>query len=317
MKIIRGYQKIPESARGCVVTLGNYDGVHKGHQVVLAHLKAKAEALNVPLVVMCFEPTPREFFNADTAPARLTSLREKAQLLNAQGVDFLLLQRFDQAFSQLLAAEFIQRVLIDTLAVRAVVVGDDFRFGAARQGDVSLLRQFGDAQGFEVIDTQTVAADNERISSTAVREQLAQANLAAAEQLLGRPFTMEGRVAHGDKLGRQLGFPTANIAFRGNRLPLQGVYAVKVYGVDTSAGSALYGVANLGSRPAVNGTEERLEVYLFDWQGDLYGQRLRVEFVAFIRPEQRFPSIDALKAAIADDVLQGKKLFEKVGVSSH
>lgn len=308
MKIIRGFNNTPESARGCVVTLGNYDGVHRGHQTVLARLAEKAKHLAAPLVVMCFEPTPREFFEGDKAPARLSNFREKAQLLAAQGIDYLLLQRFSKRFAGLSAEAFIQQVLVAKLAVKAVVVGDDFRFGAGRQGDVAMLRQMGAQYGFEVLDTQTVATDNARISSTAVREKLAAGELAAAEELLGRPYSIEGRVIHGDKIGRQLGFPTANIAFSRHRLPLLGVYAVRLWNVAGCA-EPLQAVANLGTRPAVNGLELRLEVHVLNWQGDLYGQRLRVEFVEFIRAEQKFDGLEALKAAIADDIQRASDIF--------
>ena len=308
MKIIRGFNNTPESARGCVVTLGNYDGVHRGHQTVLARLAEKASHLAAPLVVMCFEPTPREFFEGERAPARLSNLREKAQLLAAQGIDYLLLQRFSERFASLSAEAFIEQVLVTKLAVKAVVVGDDFRFGAGRHGDVAMLRQMGAQFGFEVLDTQTVAADNARISSTAVREKLAAGDLAAAEELLGRPYAIEGRVIHGDKIGRQLGFPTANIAFSRHRLPLLGVYAVRLWNV-AGCEAPLAAVANLGTRPAVNGLELRLEVHVLNWQGDLYGQRLRVEFVEFIRAEQKFDGLEALKAAIADDIQRANNIF--------
>ncbi|MDD9891998.1 MAG: bifunctional riboflavin kinase/FAD synthetase [Gammaproteobacteria bacterium] len=309
MKIIRGYHNTPETAQGCVVTLGNYDGVHKGHQAVLARLAEKAKDLNVPLVVMCFEPTPREFFDQDNAPSRLSNFREKAQLLAQLGVDYMLVQRFSKAFSALSADEFIENVLVQGLNVKAVVIGDDFRFGAGRCGDAAMLRTAGAAQGFEVLDTQTVVSGQERISSTAVRDCLACADLRAAEALLGRPYSIQGRVVHGDKLGRELGFPTANIGFARSKLPLQGVYAVKVYGVKNSGEPFLPGVANLGTRPAVNGVEQRLEVHLIGWNGDVYGQRLTVEFSEFIRPEQRFACLEELTAAIADDVEQGARLF--------
>ena len=309
MKIIRGYHNTPETAQGCVVTLGNYDGVHKGHQAVLARLAEKAKDLNVPLVVMCFEPTPREFFDQDNAPSRLSNFREKAQLLAQLGVDYMLVQRFSKAFSALSADEFIENVLVQGLNVKAVVIGDDFRFGAGRCGDAAMLRTAGAAQGFEVLDTQTVVSGQERISSTAVRDCLACADLRAAEALLGRPYSIQGRVVHGDKLGRELGFPTANIGFARSKLPLQGVYAVKVYGVKNSGEPFLPGVANLGTRPAVHGVEQRLEVHLIGWNGDVYGQRLTVEFSEFIRPEQRFACLEELTAAIADDVEQGARLF--------
>lgn len=309
MNIIRGIKQTPAAAKGCVLTLGNYDGVHKGHQAVLRSLATKAAALKAPLVVMCFEPTPREFFDSDNAPARLSNLREKAQLLAELGVDYLLVQRFDKAFSTLAAADFVQQLLVEALAVKAVVVGDDFRFGAGRTGNVELLKTAGLANGFDVLDTDTVAANGCRISSTAIRACLEQADLKGAEHLLGRPYSIEGRVIHGDKLGRELGFPTANISFGRLRLPLLGVYAVKMHGIAGSPKPFWHGVANLGTRPAVNGVEQRLEVHLLDWSGDVYGQRLRVEFVEFLRPEQRFSGLEALKLAIANDVTDARRVF--------
>lgn len=312
MKIIRGYSNTPEAAQSCVVTLGNYDGVHKGHQAVLGQLAKKAKALKVPLVVMCFEPTPREFFDAAGAPARLTNFREKAQLLSELGVDYMLVQRFSKSFSQLSAQDFIEQVLVSGLRVKAVVVGDDFRFGAGRQGDAQMLRDAGESHGFEVLDTNTVMSGDIRISSTAVRDLLAVGDLDGAKSLLGRAYSIEGRVVHGDKLGRELGFPTANISFARTTLPLQGVYAVKVFGVEGVEDNYLPGVANLGTRPAVNGVEQRLEVHLIDWRGELYGQRLTVEFLAFLRPEQRFSCLEELTAAIAEDVERGALLFDQL-----
>lgn len=306
MKLIRGIARAPKFSDGCVVTLGNYDGVHQGHQAVLASLRQQAESMGLPLVVVCFEPTPREFFKIETAPARLTNLREKAQLLAALGVDYMLVQRFDKAFASLSAEGFIEQFLRQGLGAKAVVVGDDFRFGAARQGDVELLRQLSASKGFEVLDTTTVEADQQRISSTMVRDCLKKGDLAYAARLLGRPYSIEGRVMHGDKLGRQLGFPTANIRLNRVKAPVAGVFTVKVHGVEDTP---LNGVANVGTRPAVNGVEERLEVYLLDWQGDLYGQRLRVEFVNYIRPEKRFDGLEALTAAIAADVAKARQLL--------
>jgi len=306
MKLIRGVARAPKFSDGCVVTLGNYDGVHQGHQAVLASLRQQAESMGLPLVVVCFEPTPREFFKLETAPARLTNLREKAQLLAALGVDYMLVQRFDAAFASLSAEGFVEQFLRQGLHAKAVVVGDDFRFGAARQGDVELLRQLSASKGFEVLDTTTVEADQQRISSTMVRDCLKKGDLAYAARLLGRPYSIEGRVMHGDKLGRQLGFPTANIRLNRVKAPVAGVFTVKVYGVEDTP---LNGVANVGTRPAVNGVEERLEVYLLDWQGYLYGQRLRVEFVDYIRPEKRFDGLEALTAAIAADVAKARQLL--------
>lgn len=305
MKIIRGIARAPKFINGCVVTLGNYDGVHLGHQAVLSGLRAQATAMGLPLVVVCFEPTPREFFNIETAPPRITNFREKANLLASLDVDYMLVQRFNAAFSGLSAQAFIEQFLVAGLAAKAVVVGDDFKFGAGRQGDVKMLRDFSQAGGFEVLDTSTVQANQQRISSTMVRTCLAEGDLNYAQQLLGRPYVIEGRVVHGDKLGRELGFPTANIRLARVKAPLAGVFTVNVYGIDDQP---IYGVANLGTRPAVNGLDERLEVHLLDWQGDLYGKRLQVEFLHFIRAEQKFSGLEELMAAIQADVDKARQL---------
>lgn len=306
MKVIRGIARAPQFSDGCVVTLGNYDGVHLGHQAVLSGLRAQADLMGLPLVVVCFEPTPREFFNLETAPPRLTNFREKALLLAELNVDYMLVQRFNDSFAQLSAQDFIQQFLRRDLAAKAVVVGDDFKFGAGRQGDVAMLRQVSADCGFEVLDTSTVQADQQRISSTMVRDCLARGDLDYAQRLLGRPYTIEGRVMHGDKLGRQLGFPTANISLSRVKAALAGVFTVKVDGIGDAP---VYGVANLGTRPAVNGVEERLEVHLLDWQGDVYGQRLKVEFLHYIRAEKRFNGLEELTAAIAADVEQARQLL--------
>lgn len=299
MQLVRGIHNLRPHHRGCVVTIGNFDGVHRGHQGVLARLRLRAREAGLPCCVVIFEPQPREFFTPERAPARLSSLREKLELLKAEGVDRVLCLSFNQRLRELSADAFIQRVLVDGLGVRHLEVGDDFRFGCDRAGDFALLQQAGLREGFSVEALHTIAEDGERISSTRVREALASADFAQAERLLGRPWTVSGRVEHGQKLGRQLGVPTANLRLNRLRAPLNGVYAVSV----EYQGQHLPGVANIGLRPTVAGDgRPHLEVHLLDFSGDLYSRRLIVQFQQKLRDEQRFASLEALKTAIAADI---------------
>ncbi|MEG1042906.1 MAG: bifunctional riboflavin kinase/FAD synthetase, partial [Pseudomonas sp.] len=275
--------------------MGNFDGVHRGHQAILARLRERAVELGVPSCVVIFEPQPREYFSPDTAPARLARLRDKVALLAAEGVDRVLCLAFNQRLSKLSAAEFVDTILVDGLGVKHLEVGDDFRFGCDRVGDFEFLQQAGLSQGFTVEAAQTVELDGLRVSSTQVRKALAKADFDQAEQLLGRPYRISGRVLHGQKLARQLGTPTANIQLKRHRVPLTGVYLVSV----ELDGKAWPGVANIGVRPTVSGDgSAHLEVHILDFAGDLYGRRLTVEFHHKLRDEQRFASLEALKSAI-------------------
>lgn len=290
-----------------VVTIGNFDGLHRGHQAMLARLKEEAARRNLPSCVLTFEPHPREFFSPANAPARLSSLREKAELIRAAGIERLHVCRFNQSFSALSPERFIETVLVGTLQAKWILVGDDFRFGAKRAGDFTLLKQAGQTLGFETAFLPTVEINGGRSSSTAVREALAAGDMAGAAQLLGRPYSISGHVVHGDKLGREIGFPTANIQLQHNRPPLAGIFAVEVCGLD---GSPLPGVASLGTRPTVkeNG-RPTLEAFIFDFNGELYGRRLRVDFLKKLRDEEKYPDLDALIAQINRDADNARSFF--------
>jgi riboflavin kinase/FMN adenylyltransferase len=299
MQLVRGLHNLRPQHRGCVATIGNFDGVHRGHQAILARLCERAVELGVPSCVVIFEPQPREFFAPDTAPARLTRLREKLELLAGEGVDLVLCLAFNQRLRKLSAAEFVDTILVGGLGVQHLEVGDDFRFGCDRLGDFDFLQQAGAAQRFTVEAAQTVEIGGVRVSSTKVRDALAAADFVLAERLLGRPFQIAGRVLHGQKLARQLGTPTANIQLKRRRVPLTGVYLVSTE-ID---GKTWPGVANIGVRPTVSGDgSAHLEIHILDFTGDLYGRRLTVAFHQKLRDEQRFASLEALKTAINADV---------------
>jgi len=306
MKFIRGIHNLREQHRGCVLTIGNFDGVHRGHQALLARLREEGRKRKLPVVVMLFEPQPLELFAADKAPARLTRLREKLRYLQKAGVDAVLCLRFDRRFAAQSAHSFVADLLVDKLDVRFLAVGDDFRFGAGREGDFLLLQKAGHDYGFDVISTQTFCDDGRRISSTAVRQALAADDLPLANALLGHPFSISGRVVHGDALGRTIGFPTANLPLRRYVSPVKGVYAVEVHGLGDKP---LPGVANIGTRPTVAGIRQQLEVHLLDIAIDLYGRHIEVVLCEKIRNEQRFASLDALKEQIARDVVAARNFF--------
>lgn len=309
MRISHGLQSGGFASAPHAVTIGNFDGLHRGHQAMLARLKEAADARALPSCVLTFEPHPREFFDPARAPARLSSLREKSELIAAAGIDRLHVCRFDRRFASLGPAEFIERVLVATLGTRWLLVGDDFRFGAKRAGDFALLKEAGASHGFEVESLPTVVVEGKRASSTAVREALAAGDMQHAAELLGRPYSISGHVMHGDKLGRQIGFPTANIQLQHNRPPLSGIFAVEVYGLN---GAPLQGVASLGTRPTVheNG-KPTLEVFIFDFRDDLYGRRLRVDFLKKLRDEEKYPDLDSLIAQIGRDVKNAKDFFNQ------
>jgi len=292
------------------LTIGNFDGVHLGHQAMLAKLRAAASSRDLPACVMTFEPHPREFFAPDQAPVRLTTLREKCELLAKHGVDRVQVCRFNFALAQVTAQEFIERLLVRSLGVRWLQVGDDFRFGARRAGDLSMLKAFAPRHGYEVEPMPTVTLDGVRVSSTAVRDALAAGDVAQAQRLLGRPYSISGRVVRGDQLGRKLGFPTANVQMRHNRPPLCGIFAVEFHRAD---GSVLRGVASLGVRPTVKaiGAAPVLEVYLFDFSAEIYGEPVRVEFLHKFRDEAKYVDIDTLQRQIAQDVADAKDFFAR------
>ncbi|WP_145540247.1 bifunctional riboflavin kinase/FAD synthetase [Yersinia alsatica] len=306
MELIRGIHNIRARHHGCVLTIGNFDGVHRGHQALLEQLKREGRRLGLPVMVMIFEPQPLELFAADKAPARLTRLRDKAKYLAEAGVDYLLCVKFDPRFAANTAQVFVAQLLVEKLGVKFLTVGDDFRFGAGRQGDFQLLQQAGAEFGFDVISTDSFCDAGLRISSTAIRQALNDDDLVLAETLLGHPYSISGRVVHGDELGRTIGFPTANLPLKRLVAPVKGVYAVDVYGLGPKP---LPGVANIGTRPTVAGIRQQLEVHLLDVTMDLYGRHIDVVLRAKLRNEQRFASLDALKQQIANDVVTARTFF--------
>lgn len=306
MRLIRGLHNLDPALRGCAATIGNFDGVHLGHQAVLGQLAERAAELCLPTTVILFEPQPQEYFTPDQAPPRLTRFREKLVALRRFSVDRVLCLRFDRRLAELSAEEFIRRVLVDGLGVRYLVVGDDFRFGKGRAGDFDSLVQAGRHAGFPVVNMHSFELGGARVSSTRIREALGAGDLEAAAQMLGRPYRMLGRVAHGDKRGRTIGFPTANLFLHRRSTPVQGVFAVELYGLDTEP---LYGVANVGTRPTVDGTRSLLEVHLFDFSADIYGRQVAVDFMHKIRAEKKFASFDELKLQIQRDVEQARNFF--------
>lgn len=306
MELIRGLHNLRPRHHGSVVTVGNFDGVHLGHQAILASLQQAGARLGLPDTVMLFEPQPQEFFLGEKAPARLTTLRDKLEALAAAGVARVLCVRFDAQFRSLSAREFVQRLLVDGLGCRHLVIGDDFRFGCDRSGDFALLQAAGAEFGFAVQNTPTIEIDGARVSSTRIRTALEKADFSLAEKLLGRPYRMSGRVVHGDKLGRTLGVPTANLLSRRQVSPLKGIYAVTV---SNALPAPVHGVASVGRRPTVNGLDDRIETYLLDFDGDLYGHRIHVQFHEKLRDELKFESLDALKEAMAKDIADTRAYF--------
>jgi len=306
MELVRGMHNLRPRHRGCVATIGNFDGVHLGHQHMIAALRAKATALGLPAAVITFEPTPREHFEGPAAPSRLTRLREKLAALAQYGIDRVVVLRFDDRMRGMGAREFVDRLLVEGLAVRHLVVGHDFHFARRREGTVATLREAGSAHGFTVEEIGQFLVDGERVSSSLLREALNRGDLVRATRLLGRPYRMAGRVRLGQKLGRRLGFPTANLALHRKVVPLWGIFAVRASGAGLVGHPA---VASLGTRPTVNGTDPLLEVHLFDWDGSLYGRYLYVDFVERLRDEQRFESLDALVAQMHRDAAAARRVL--------
>ncbi len=305
MKLIRGIQNLNELSSGCVATIGKFDGVHSGHQQILEAVKAKADAMNVPSVVILFEPDPQEYFAGSKAPARLTRFREKWLLLKHLGIDKVLCLRFGKKLAQLSAEDFIEKVLIEKLNVLHLIVGDDFRFGANRGGDYQMLQQKGKEQ-FSVQSTLSIKQGTDRISSTLIREKLENNQLDDVRLLLGRNYSISGRVSHGDKVGRTIGFPTLNIPLLRRVSPVNGVYLVRVCGLSQVP---LFGVANVGLRPTLGGLKARLEVHLLDFSGNCYGEHVEVAFLQKLREEKKFSGLDELKEQIRKDIEQAKQLI--------
>jgi len=290
-----------------VATIGNFDGVHRGHQQVIANLRVASQRLGLPSTVISFEPLPREFFAPEQSPPRLTRFREKFTALADQQVDQFLCMRFSQRLACQDPQEFIQQILVDGLGVKYLVVGDDFRFGKDRAGDFAMLKAAGEQHGFEVVDTQTVVSENTRISSTGIREALTAGDMPQAAELLGRGYTMAGRVAHGEKRGREMGYPTANIAIHRKETPVSGIFVTRMFGL---VEGPVDGVSSLGVRPTFEGDGKAvLEVHLFDFKRMIYGQNVVVEFLHKIRDEEKFDNMEALIEKIHEDADLAREWF--------
>ncbi len=305
MRVYRGLTaRLPAP---CALTIGNFDGVHCGHQAMLARLKAEAAARGLPTTVLTFEPHPREFFAPQSAPTRLTSLREKLEAMENQGIDQVVVLPFNRQFASLTPDAFIDEILIERLRARFLLIGDDFCFGAGRKGDFATLQAAVPRAGFELAEMHTLEGAGARASRTAVRDALASGNMEAAAALLGRTYSISGRVIHGNKLGRTIGFPTANIQLKHNRPPVWGIFAVTVDGI---AEKPLAGAASLGRRPTVTDDgRATLEVFVFDFQGDLYGRHLRVNFHHKLRDEAKFATLDELTTQINRDVAEARAFY--------
>ncbi|HEY8856839.1 MAG TPA: bifunctional riboflavin kinase/FAD synthetase [Rugosibacter sp.] len=311
MLVFRGVPTLATTST--VLTIGNFDGVHRGHRALLSRLIAKARECALPATVLTFDPHPREFLNPEQAPARLSNFREKMTLLAECGIDRVHVCHFNAALAEITAEEFIETILVKGLAVRHLIIGDDFCFGKGRKGNFAMFQQAGVAHRFGIEAMHTVTQDHLRISSSAVRDALAAGNIEQARALLGRSYVMTGRVMHGEKIGRTLGFPTLNLHIKHTRLPLTGVFAVTVSGIDTRP---LPGVANIGVRPTLGeGLKPVLEVHLLNFDNDVYGKHVSVDFLHKIRDEQRFASLDALKAQITRDTVAARIYFAAVSMT--
>ncbi|NYZ16237.1 bifunctional riboflavin kinase/FAD synthetase [Azospirillum sp. RWY-5-1] len=308
MRLYRHTTDLPAEACGSVVALGNFDGVHRGHRAVIGEAQRIAREFGAPSAVLTFEPHPRSLFRPDDPPFRLSPFRVKARHVEALGVDLLFVRHFDTAFSQTSARDFVEHELVAGLGIRHAVCGSDFVFGHGRTGDVAALTTLGAGFGFGVTAVEPVTDSDDGVySSTRVRDALLRGDPRGAARLLGRPWEIEGRVEHGARLGRTIGFPTANVELADYLRPAFGVYAVRA-GVDEGLSTLWHdGVANLGRRPTVGGLVERLEAHLFDFDGDLYDRHLRVQLLEFIRPERKFDGLDALKAQIKLDAEAAKR----------
>ncbi|HWX33024.1 MAG TPA: bifunctional riboflavin kinase/FAD synthetase [Steroidobacteraceae bacterium] len=309
MELVRGLHNISHRHRGCVLTVGNYDGVHLGHQQMIGVLKARAAQLRCAATVLVFEPSSKEFIDPEGAPPRLTRWREKCLALAAQGVDRLVTLRFEECVRAMTPRAFVDELIVARLGTRLMVVGHDFRYGSHAGGTIESLRTAGEALGFGVEELAPFVFDGVRVSSTVVRERLEIADYSGAARLLGRPYRMTGRVVQGRQLGRALGFPTANLRLMRRKSPVWGILAVWTHGIGSHP---LPGVASLGTRPTINGIEPLLEVHVFDFSGDLYGRRIEVEFVAKLRDEVKFDSLDAMVMQMKIDGARARELLSRV-----
>lgn len=306
MELIRHLSNIKDKHRGAILSIGNFDGVHLGHQTLLRELIAVSKKANCPSMIMIFEPQPLEFFQKQAAPARITPFRDKCRYLAKTGVDYVLVIPFNNAFSQLHAPEFIEHILIEKLAINGLFIGEDFHFGRQRQGNFALIDHYAKKGHFTMYQMPNVTISAQRVSSTLVRETLANSDFEQAAQYLGRPYSISGRVIHGQKLARTLGAPTANLRFNVLNSPLNGVFAVKA----TVNKRDFFGVANLGFRPTIAGKTFALEVHLFGNHANLYGYHIEVTFFKKMRGEMKFDSLDALKKHIAQDIIDTKRFFD-------
>ena len=305
-KIIRDFYNLSSSSTACVATIGNFDGVHLGHQAVLTQLAMKGDMLGLPTIVITFEPQADEFFSPEKAPARLSRFREKMEILRSYSIQQVCVLRFNKKLAQMTAEDFIKKLIVDGLNIKYLVVGDDFKFGKNRQGDFALLQQSGKKYGFQVVNMRAFSIDTVRVSSTQIRQALKNGDLMLAEKLLGRPYRVSGRVAHGDKRGRTLGFPTANIYLHRCKIPLTGVYVVQLFGIE---GEPISGVANVGVRPTIGIKKALLEVHLFDFKREIYGEHVQVHILHKLRDEQKFTDLDALVQQIKQDCIEAKAYF--------
>lgn len=313
MELVRGVANLAPRHRGGIVAIGSFDGLHLGHRALIEATRIEAARIGCPALLLTFEPLPREFLTPTDPPARLTTLRERVRLLEGSGLDALMLLRFDARLRGMDGEAFV-RLLHERLRARGVVVGHDFHFGRGGSANADLLREAGARLGFGVEVIAPVAADSARVSSSGIRAALAARDLAGAARLLGRPYSMRGRVVPGQQLGRTWGFPTANIRMRRRRVPLSGIFAVRVRGIEGGPGTRVYGgVASLGTRPTVGGVEPLLEVFVFDYAGDLYGRELEVEFLAHLREELHFESVERLLVQMHADAEAARALLRDIG----
>lgn len=311
MELVRGLHNLRAQHRGCVLTIGAFDGVHRGHQEMFRVVRERAQQYRLPSVVLSFEPTPREFFARGTPPARLTRFREKVEAFRMYGIDRFICMRFNERMRAMSQQNFVEDVLVGALGIKHIVVGHDFRFARDHDGSVATLRSYAPRFGFAVTEVPPFEVEGERVSSSLIREALESGDMQRAGKFLGRPYRMTGKVIHGAKLGRTLGFPTANLRLHRRATPVAGVFAVRVSGCGLNR---VTGVASLGTRPAVNGKELLLEAHIFDYSGDLYRRYLHVDFIERLRDELWFPDVDALvvqmhkDAQLARDILGGRSV---------
>lgn len=310
MKLLRGSQSFSAFNSGTVATIGNFDGVHRGHRALLSELRKEATRLRLPMIVILFEPQPGEFFYKKKAPSRLSGLRDKLDVLRQAGVDFVYCLKFDKQLSAMSAVGFAEDILFSLLCVKSLLIGADFKFGKNREGDVSLLKKIASKYAASINIFTDFSINSERVSSTKIRNALSEGDLHYAQDLLGRPYSMCGRVAHGDGRGRKWGIPTANLNLQRITLPLKGVFCVRI---QRNGKPDEYGVANIGSRPTVDGSKNILEIHLFDFNETIYGELLHVYFIKKIRNEERFSSLDLLIAQIHNDIKMAKEFIQFAG----